>query len=69
MFIRGERPIKDFKYDILRHPNVDYTADGKGEIYIHKKDIAIDTKDNFGKYDTYEKKVEEEFQIYSNKDF
>lgn len=22
LFIRGERPIMDFKYDILKHPNV-----------------------------------------------
>ncbi len=37
LFIRGERPIKDFKYDILKHPNVVYTADGKGKIYEHGK--------------------------------
>ena len=37
LFIRGERPIKDLKYDILKHPNIKYTADGKGEIYKHGK--------------------------------
>ena len=26
LFIRGERPVKDLKYDILKHPNVDPTA-------------------------------------------
>ena len=29
LFIRGERPVLDFKYDILKHPNVALTADGK----------------------------------------
>jgi len=28
LFIRGERPIMDLKYDILKHPNVKLTADG-----------------------------------------
>jgi len=40
VFIRGERPILDNKYDILAHPNVERSADGKGEPYEHgaKKD-------------------------------
>lgn len=37
LFVRGERPIKDYKYDILKHPNVKYTADGKGELFEHGK--------------------------------
>lgn len=35
LFIRGERPVKDLKYDILKHPNVKYTTDGSGEAYVH----------------------------------
>lgn len=35
LFIRGERPVKDFKYDILKHPNVSLTEDGKSESYVH----------------------------------
>jgi len=35
LFIRGERPIMDEKYDILRHPNVTGTADGKAEAFRH----------------------------------
>ena len=35
LFIRGERPVMDYKYDILKHPNVVNTADGKGKIYEH----------------------------------
>lgn len=35
LFIRGERPVKDLKYDILKHPNIELTADGKAEPYRH----------------------------------
>ena len=35
LFIRGERPVQDLKYDILKHPNVKDTTDGKGEKYVH----------------------------------
>ena len=35
LMIRGEKPIIDNKYDILKHPNVKYTADGNGKIYEH----------------------------------
>ena len=35
LFIRGERPVMDFKYDILKHPDVRMTADGQADPYIH----------------------------------
>ncbi len=35
LFIRGERPILDEKYDILKHPNVTLTTDGKAAPYEH----------------------------------
>jgi type IV secretion system protein VirD4 len=38
LFIRGERPVQDFKYDILRHPNVGRTADGSARPYAHNED-------------------------------
>ena len=38
LFIRGERPIQDFKYDILHHPNVEETTDGGAPAYIHGED-------------------------------
>ena len=38
LFIRGERPIRDFKYDILKHPNVRYTTDGGAPAYKHGED-------------------------------
>lgn len=37
LFIRGERPIKDLKYDILKHPNISLTADGHAPSYEHGK--------------------------------
>jgi type IV secretion system protein VirD4 len=35
LFIRGERPVMDFKYDILKHPSVRLTTDGQADPYIH----------------------------------
>jgi type IV secretion system protein VirD4 len=35
LFIRGERPVMDEKFDILRHPNIRGTADGNAEPYKH----------------------------------
>ena len=35
LFLRGENPIMDFKYDILQHPNVGKTPDGGGIPYVH----------------------------------
>lgn len=35
LFIRGESPIMDLKYDILKHPNIRDTTDGGREAFIH----------------------------------
>lgn len=35
LFIRGERPVIDLKYDILKHPNLKYTEDGGAEPFIY----------------------------------
>ena len=35
LFIRGERPIQDDKFDILKHPNVKLTTDGSGKPFQH----------------------------------
>lgn len=37
LLIRGEKPVIDYKYDILKHPNVKYTTDGEGKIYEYGK--------------------------------
>lgn len=39
LFIRGERPLEDFKYDILKHPNIALTTDGGAEPYRHGEDL------------------------------
>ena len=38
LFIRGERPCRDTKYDVTRHPNVKLTADGGAGPYRHGED-------------------------------
>ena len=48
LFIRGERAVKDLKYDIMQHPNIGLTEDGGAPPYIHGEvrgdiaDITID---------------------------
>ena len=37
LFIRGERPIKDKKYNLLKHPNIKQTLDGGYPPYIHSQ--------------------------------
>ena len=42
LFIRGERPILDEKFDILKHPNLRLTADGKAPPYRHgEEDVSV----------------------------
>ena len=38
LFIRGERPVMDEKFDLLKHPNVAFTTDGGAPPYEHGKD-------------------------------
>lgn len=39
LFVRGERPVRDLKYDILKHPNIKLTTDGGAEPYRHGEDV------------------------------
>ena len=39
LFIRGEKPVWDKKYDIKKHPNVRRTADGEAKAYIHNPPV------------------------------
>lgn len=68
LFIRGELPILDKKYNILKHPNVTYTKDGNGQSYEHGKihglidnwqDIIISDND-------YELLSDEDMEEYFN---
>ena len=73
LFIRGERPVLDFKYDILKHPNVALTADGKAGVYEHgevKSDVATIELLSFDKYKAPEAEVAEtNYELLSDEDF
>lgn len=38
LFVRGERPVMDLKYDLTKHPNFKLTPEGGGKPYIHGED-------------------------------
>ncbi len=78
LFIRGERPVMDFKYDILKHPNVVLTTDGKASAYKHGEVtvkhssisvLSLDPKElpeeNYGET-TYELLSDEDFEVNKN---
>lgn len=39
LFIRGEKPVRDKKYDIKKHPNVRRTVDGRAKPYSHNPPV------------------------------
>ncbi|NCC87617.1 MAG: hypothetical protein EOM05_07075, partial [Clostridia bacterium] len=47
LFVRGERPIMDFKYEILKHPRVLQTTDGKQSAFhnLYFKFLCMGKKD------------------------
>ena len=45
VFIRGERPVIDRKYDILKHPNIKLTEDGGAAPYIHHPGLTFAQED------------------------
>ena len=73
LFVRGERPIKDLKYDILKHPNVALTTDGKAKPYVHGKTnnaiatVVIDYNVDSYKFDSI-KDIEDNYEIISSED-
>lgn len=73
LFIRGERPVLDLKYDILKHPNVALTADGKAGFYKHgevKSDVAAIKLLIFDKYKAPETQTAEtNYELLSDEDF
>ncbi len=73
LFIRGERPVLDLKYDILKHTNVALTADGKAGVYEHgevKSDVAAIELLSFDKYKAPETQTAEtNYELLSDEDF
>lgn len=77
LFIRGEKPVKDEKYNMLKHPNIDLTANGKEKPYIHgladKKVAEINFDENEGMSEnaiqvTKDENIENEYELYSEFD-
>lgn len=68
LFIRGEHPTQDEKFDILHHPNIKLTADGGMPPYMHgQAPKALDLSDVLlsGEYSDYEVLSEDEiYQLY-----
>ena len=72
LFIRGERPIIDKKYDILKHPKIKLTPDGGGKIYDHSKnnnaiaELVIDTNLDYNFNDL--EKLKNNYEIIYSED-
>ena len=71
LFIRGERPIKDLKYDVLRHINVKKSLIGGAIPYIHGECDKAVASINID-YDAEEKEstlnieVEDDYEVISS---
>lgn len=39
LFIRGEYPVMDLKYDLMKHPKIAFTEEGGAEPFIHGTDL------------------------------
>ncbi len=65
VFLRGERPIEDKKFDILKHPNIRLTEDGGAKPYRHSKDdkylrrdLSFELSDDLSNLEILEQKEE-----------
>ena len=63
LFVRGERPMMDDKYDLMRHPNIRLTEDGGAAPYDYTqaKDAADDIDFSPDQYDDFELLEPEDF--------
>lgn len=53
LFVRGERPVMDWKYNLLRHPNIRFTEDGGAPPYDYT--VAPDAHEDLaGDAENYE---------------
>lgn len=82
LFIRGEKPIIDKKFNTFKHPNFKYTEDGHYKSYLHGKtenavaSISLDTDienikelkiDNIEDYEILVDEEIEEYLLEKNK--
>ena len=63
LFVRGERPMLDDKYDLMHHPNIRLTEDGGAAPYdyTHAKDAADDLDYSPDQYEDFELLEPEDF--------
>ena len=66
IFIRGEKPIMDKKFDILSHPNIKLTADGGAVPYTHNKQGKYFRKNMANKFTAPDEVVIDEKIIQSS---
>ena len=73
LFIRGERPLEDFKYDILKHPNIALTTDGGAEPYRYGEDrisiAALSIDERLLKKAGMKPVSDEEYLFFSEEEF
>ena len=73
LFIRGERPVMDEKFDILRHPNIRGTTDGSAEPYrhgsvTHSVCASVGIDENVDPEELTEEELSGEFVLLSDED-
>lgn len=73
LFIRGERPVEDLKFDILKHPNIALTADGGAIPYRHGEDsisiAALSIDESLLKKAGAEPVSEDEYLFFCEEEF
>lgn len=69
LFIRGESPIFDKKYDLLKHPRIKDTTDGGAPKYVHgeQKYMITNWKDILNSDKEYEILTNEDMDNYFRK--
>ena len=68
LFIRGEYPVMDLKYDLMKHPKIAFTEEGGAEPFIHGQEsrstatvsLVVDVPDVRNKAIDIEKLVKEQ---------
>ena len=80
VFIRGERPVLDLKYDIMLHPNIELGTDGGAEAYAHNNftvsgGIGIEIIDpdtledkGEGEYEQITEHYKDEYAVYEDEE-
>ncbi len=73
LFIRGGGlPVMDYKYDLLEHPNVGDSADGKGGEYYHgeitKASISMQTGVEVPEIELSEMELSEKYELLTEEE-